>query len=409
MENFRRQFTREAVETLESLSNDLRAAEKISDSWRHAAFRTLHTIKGTAQTFGYPLSSLLAHELEGLLSAINVKETSGSIDSKTVFLEGIELLIASLTQKDFDIPTSFTEKLRRIVPDAATVKNISDNVSPGIADEFFSQLSNQEKTTLRSALENGKNLFCLEIGFELANFADGLINFRQRLTESGEIIATLPSEKFGGDGQIGFQILLASATEISRIELIAEGSAAKIIFDSSANVFSNDAAGGLAQIVEHGKHTAKTLGKQIRFETFADKTFLPPEQLKIIFDVLLHLVRNAVDHAIDAVGKIEIHLKVEDNQSILIVDDDGSGINFDEIKTKAIERNLISAERLLTEQETIDLIFLPEFSTKPVVTELSGRGVGLDAVKSAVEKSGGKINVRTERGKGTTFEIFLPR
>lgn len=406
MENFRRQFTREAVETLESLLNDLRHAESLSDSARHAAFRTLHTIKGTAQTFGFPVSSRLAHELESLLSAMKSSAASEKVEFKTVFLEGIELLLASLTQKNFAVPVLFAEKLRGVVPDAA--RSISDNASPEIPGEFFAQLSNQEKILLRSATENGKNLFCLEIGFELGDFADGLIKFREILSESSEIIATLPSAKLSGDGKIGFQILLASAAETSVIETLADGERATVIFDSSQNVFSNDAAGVLAQIVQYGKDTAEKLGKQIEFETFADQAPASPERLKIIFDVLLHLVRNAVDHAIETAGKIEIHLKVENDQSILIVADDGNGIDLERLKARAIEKNLVSPDRFLTEREIIDLIFLPEFSTKSDVTEISGRGVGLDAVKFAVEKVGGKINVESRRGKGTTFEISLP-
>jgi chemotaxis protein histidine kinase CheA len=407
MENFRRQFVHEAVETLENLSNDLRATENLSDSARHAAFRTLHTIKGTAQTFGFSVSSRLAHELESLLSAGKSKEATERVNSKSLFSEGIALLIATLQRKNFEVPASFTEKIRQLIPDEAA-KNTSDNGFPEIPEKLFAQLSNQEKTALRSALENGKNLFCLEIGFKLEDFADGLINFREVLSDSGEIIATLPSAKHSGDRKIGFQILLASAAETSCIETIAAEKQAEIIFDSSsANVFSNDAAGILAQIVKHGTDTAEKLGKQIEFETFADKITVSPERLKIIFDVLLHLVRNAVDHAIVAAGKIEIHLKIKDNQLILIVSDDGSGIDTEQLKTKAIEKNVISREGLLTEQEAINLIFLPEFSTKSDVTEISGRGIGLDAVKFAVEKARGKINVKSVRGKGTTFEISL--
>ena len=413
MEDFRRQFTREAVATLGSLSNDLRAAESFSDSARAAAFRTLHTIKGTAQTFGYPVASRLAHELESLLSVMKSRAATGeSVNPKTLFLEGIDFLICSLTQKNFRVPVSFSEKIHRVVPAlTAAEKNVSDGASLfAVPDRIFSQLSNQEKTALRLAGENGKDLFCLEIGFELVDFADGLINFREALSESGEIIATLPSAKYGGvDGKIGFQILLASAAETSVIQAVAASDGAEIIFNSSANVFSNDAAGVLAQIVKHGEDTARKLGKEIEFEIFADNGSLAPERLKIVFDAALHLVRNAVDHAIETAGKIEIHLKIKDEHLILTVSDDGSGVDLECLKAGAIEKKLISAERNLTERETIDLIFLPEFSTKSVVSEVSGRGVGLDAVKTAVEKAGGRIKVVSRSGKGTTFEISLPR
>ena len=247
------------------------------------------------------------------------------------------------------------------------------------------------------------------MAFETANFADKLVNFRESLSAAGEIIATLPGTKSSGDGVIGFQILFASSAASPKIQAIAEAGAAEIIFNSSLNVFSNDAPGVLAQIVKHGEETAKKLSKRIRFKASSDEIELSPEKLQLVFDILLHLVRNAVDHAVETSGQIEIQLAAQANNLRLIVSDNGRGISADEIKATAVERNLISRDKSLTEQETLDLIFLPEFSTKSVVTEISGRGAGLDAVKFAVEKVGGAINVKSRNGKGTIFEIVLPQ
>ena len=129
----------------------------------------------------------------------------------------------------------------------------------------------------------------------------------------------------------------------------------------------------------------------------------------MIFDVLVHLIRNAVDHAVESAGKIKINLGTEENNLRLSVSDDGRGIDSEKIKAKAVEKYLVSAAENLTEQETLDLIFLPEFPTASKLTEISGRGIGLDAVKTAVEARGGKINVKSQSGKGTTFEIYLPK
>ncbi len=124
---------------------------------------------------------------------------------------------------------------------------------------------------------------------------------------------------------------------------------------------------------------------------------------------LLHLVRNAVDHAVETRGKIEITLETEPDGWRLKVSDDGRGIDAESIKAKAKEKNLLDGSGNLTDIELIELIFLPEFSTKTSLTEISGRGFGLDAVKSSVEKTGGTIKVESKRGKGATFEIFLPQ
>lgn len=406
MENFRQQFLFETVNTLKNLLNDLQSAETISNSQKREIFRTLHTVKGTAQTFGFKSSSRLAHQLESLLS---LPESFSDINQRSVLYEGIELLIESLEQKNFRTPDAFAKKLRISDSNQIAPKTASDSFSNDIPNEFLSQLSVQEKNVLRSAQQNEKTLFCLEVGFELTDFAEGLINFRGILSESGEIIATLPSAKFSRDGKIGFQILFASSVRTSQIESVAEESAAEIIFDSTKDTFSNDALGIISQAVKHAEETAKKLDKQIRFETSVDEVNVLPGKLKIIFEALLHLVRNAVDHAIETTGTIKINLTKDKNNLHLTVSDDGRGIDLNDVKTKAIKKNLISADKILTEQETLDLIFLPELSTKSSITEISGRGVGLDAVKSSVEKAGGKIIVASRSGAGTTFDIFLPQ
>jgi HPt (histidine-containing phosphotransfer) domain-containing protein len=170
MENFRQQFLLESVETLETISQNLRNAKEISESSRREIFRTLHTIKGTAQTFGFSSSSHLAHELEDLLA------TGDLFDS--LFLEGIELLIESLKHKDFEIPHSFKKKIGLTVFQNTPTVSDFDTLSSIIPAQFTLQLSHQEKMMLYTTLQNGKNLSCLEIGFDLGNFKRHRRNYR---------------------------------------------------------------------------------------------------------------------------------------------------------------------------------------------------------------------------------------
>lgn len=401
MEDFRQQFTLEAVAKLKHLSADLHRAAPLPESSKREIFRTLHTVKGTAQTFGFNASSFLAHELENLLAARAI--------SDVLFREALEMLIESLQREDFEIPKSFLTKLG--VDNAVGVRTNDDfeRFASELPDEFSSQLSHQEKIAVRAAQRKNERLFCLEIGFAVNQFADGLVNFREILDAAGEIIATLPSAKFNSDGKIGFRILYASSAEDAKIRLIAEKNGAEIIFESSRNNRSNDFRTAAAHAVRHGKEIAEKYGKQIRFEVAADQAEFAGSELKVVFEALLHLVRNAVDHAVETDGKITIHLRVEEENLRLIVSDDGGGIDSAALKARATAKNLLSSEALLTEQQAIELIFLPELSTKSTVTETSGRGIGLDAVKTSVTAFGGTINVTSERGTGTTFEIVLPR
>ncbi|MDQ3181398.1 MAG: ATP-binding protein [Acidobacteriota bacterium] len=402
MEKFRRQFLLDSVKNLKNLQNNLRSAEKFSDAEKREVFRYLHTIKGTAQIFGFASISRLAHELENLLSA---RQIISNENFKSLFTEGFKLLINSFEQKDFEFPAQFVDKIKKLIPQKNQSVS-SANYLPAIPPEILASLSRTEKIAFDSALRNGNSFFCFEVKFDLANFTNGFKNFRETLSQSGEIIATLPSTNFNGNGKIGFQIFFASSAKTSNIEKIAETYAADIILNTSSKNFTNDLPGILSKIVAHGENLASKLGKEIGFEVFADEINLSAEKLRLVFDILLHLTRNAIDHAIEKKGKIGINIKADENGFRLIFTDNGSGIDLEKVRAKAIEKNLIPADTVLTEQAALDFIFQPEFSTSREITEISGRGIGLDAVKDAVEKAGGKISVQSQIEKGTTFEIF---
>ena len=396
MEEFRRQFLIEAVETLRRLAADLRSAREFSEPLKRETFRVLHTVKGTAQTFGFDAASRLAHELESLAAAENSFKT---------LLEGIEFLSESLTDKNFKLPPPFAKKIRLAAPSSIAGSSVADLFPPEIPREIFSQLSAQEKNRLHSAITENKNLFGLEVEFDLMSFAENLIKFRESLNRSGEIIATFPAAKTSpADGKIGFQMLLASGEVLPPLEEFG----AIVRFQKSAEKMTG-ASGVLKEVARYGKSLAVQFDKKIEFKVRADETNLAPEKLKIIFDALVHLVRNAVDHAIVESGTIEISLSNEKDAVRLSVLDDGCGFDLTKIKAKAVAQNLIDETANLTEKETIELIFQPDFSTKTELTEISGRGIGLDAVKFIVEQNGGQVFAANRDEKGAIFEIRLPR
>ncbi len=400
MEDFSRQFALEAVAKLKQIAADL-PNTAVSEFSTREIFRTLHTIKGTAQTFGFSAASFLAHHIENLLAR---REASDAL-----FRDALQMLIESLDSKDFEISESFLTAIGADRSSKSPTSQLVESYAVEIPDEFTAQLSTQEKAALQTAAETGKNLFCLEVGFALADFAAGLIGFREILDASGEIIATLPGAQFTDGEKIGFRILYASSAASSEIESLAERNDATVIFGGFQNAAANDFRRAAQHAVRHGREISARCGKQIRFEVTADETTLSGIELKIVFDALLHLVRNAVDHGVKSAGTIEIHLKTAGENLCLTVSDDGGGIDLQMIKARAAAQNLLAADAVLNDREMIDLIFLPEFSTKSEVTEISGRGVGLDAVKTAVTTFGGSIRAVCENGKGTTFEILLPR
>ena len=160
-------------------------------------------------------------------------------------------------------------------------------------------------------------------------------------------------------------------------------------------------------------------GKQVLLETSGEDTELDKTVIEKIADPLTHLIRNAVDHGIETVegrrtaGKNDtarVHLRAfqRGGNVYIEVQDDGRGLDLVRIRQKAVETGIIAANATLNDDQTMALIFRPGFSTAKAVTNLSGRGVGMDVVKRNVESLGGSISIQTERGKGTLFQIKLP-
>lgn len=161
--------------------------------------------------------------------------------------------------------------------------------------------------------------------------------------------------------------------------------------------------------------------KQVRVEMDGKETELDKTIIEAIKDPLTHMVRNSVDHGIEppeqrlAVGKptegvLSLKAYHESGQVNIEISDDGAGIRFERVKQKAIERGLISAEQAarMGDREAAGLIFLPGFSTAEQVTSISGRGVGMDVVKTSIEKIGGTVDLQSAVGVGSTFKIKIP-
>jgi two-component system chemotaxis sensor kinase CheA len=161
------------------------------------------------------------------------------------------------------------------------------------------------------------------------------------------------------------------------------------------------------------------LGKKIELTMSGEQTDLDKTVMEKIGDPLVHLVRNAIDHGIEspevrvAAGKPEtgnVHLNAyhQGGNIMIEISDDGAGLNRDKIFAKAVERGLIDANDELPDERVYDLLFEPGFSTADVVSDVSGRGVGMDVVKRNIMALSGSIEVATEAGKGSTFTIRLP-
>ncbi len=172
----------------------------------------------------------------------------------------------------------------------------------------------------------------------------------------------------------------------------------------------------LAQVV---RRYSREIGKQIDLVMYGEDTELDKYLAEEIIDPLMHLVRNSLDHGIElpevrkmkgkkGSGTVVLKAYQKGNHVVIELRDDGGGIDIEKVRKKAIEKGLVQEDAELSEAETIDFIFTPGFSTKDVVSEVSGRGVGMDVVKEKLAALGGYAEVETKRDVGTTFMLTLP-
>ena len=219
----------------------------------------------------------------------------------------------------------------------------------------FANLKDAERHRAAEAMREGSHLYVLKAVFEVSDFDERFRHLKEQLEENTELISTSASME---DDKIIFQVVYASRSEKIPVQTI------------------------LQQAVRAGESAAAKLAKQINFVAKGEEFLLDRQWADVLTDALVHLVRNAVDHGIKSRGTVIID--AEPGQ--FTVTDDGGGIA----------------------PENLSLIFEPGFSTTQDVTEFSGRGVGLDAVKTAIEELGGSVSVTSEPGKGSSFKIKIP-
>jgi len=257
------------------------------------------------------------------------------------------------------------------------------------------EFENVLHTLRKQPLAEGARLFLVQTDLDVNDFDRQFQSLKETLSKTGEVISTEPSVNNERPGKVNFRILYASnqSPDIPAVTVEETSAVPTNTFEQqlpmlerafqkfAAKLTTISVDDILAQALRAGEAAARASGKHVDFEVRGDASLLN----QLIADPLLHLVRNAVDHGIETRGKVIIEIAQRADQISITVTDDGRGID----------------------PSLIDKIFEPGFSTAREVSELSGRGVGLDVVKTTVEDLDGTVNVRSELGKGSSFEILI--
>lgn len=455
-------FLEETKEIFESLDKDLVELEQNAQDFDllNQIFRAFHTIKGTSGFLGLEKLQQVTHKCEDILNKLRKAEaklTPELMDTILLSFDTIQLIVDKIekdkteninvtkTMKELDKslqilegrkPTTQTTKKKKTGSTAkkATKKGTKRKTKKQEAkskesevvsekeqleeSEIASEEAEQPQTSTNSSdqvikrvLEQSKTDTTIRVDVErldeLLNIVSELVLGRNQLQQVNNQ-ATISLE--------GSQITRELADATKQIDLMTNE--LQLVVMKTRMVKIGKVFNRFPRLV---RDLSKETHKKIKLEITGEETELDKTLIEEINDPLVHLVRNSIDHGVESPedrkangkepeGTITLSASQEGNNIVISIVDDGGGINPAKIKEKAISKGLITEEKAneLSEKEAFNLIFLPGFSTAETVTNISGRGVGMDVVKTNVRKLRGIIDIDSEVGKGTTVKIKLP-
>lgn len=412
------EFLVETSESLDQLDRDLVALETdpASATLLASVFRTFHTVKGTTGFLGFSRLETLSHAAESLLSDLregSLPLTPARTDLLLDVVDAVRALLAAVARTGAEDERDLGELLERIEalrrPDepAAAPSRPALRIPPPPPWAAARVPEPAPPASLASAVATPPP----SPGGERTVRVD--VDLLDRiLRQVGELVLAR-NQIVAHAGLAGDAGLHAMVQRLSVIVSELQEDVTKTRMQPVEQLFAK-----LPRVV---RDLAAQLGKQVRVELEGGETELDRSLLEAVKDPLTHLVRNAVDHGLEdparrrAVGKaptglLTLRASHEGGQVVIEVADDGGGIDPARVAARAVERGLIAEEEVAarSERELLELVFEPGFSTATAVTNLSGRGVGMDVVRTNVERIGGTVDLASVPGEGTTVRVRIP-
>ena len=449
-----KEFLVESYENLDRLDRELVGLEKNPDD-RDAlssVFRTIHTIKGTCGFLGFSKLEAVAHVGENLLTRLRDRLLVLNPEITTALLNMVDAVRQILShiettgqegERDDSLLISRLTRLQQSPEAPVPELNSSSEAAapqPSIGD-ILMQTAGVTRGEIQLATEKQNEGDPRRLGEILveqgavrpADIVDAL-----RIQQSSRVQATASDSSIRVDvGLLDKVMNLVGELVLARNQVLQFSSRMKdasfLAASQRLNLITTELQEGImktrmqpigniwGQFPRTVRDVALGCGKEVAIEMEGKETELDKTIIEAIKDPLTHLVRNSVDHGIelpedrvkagkDRSGRLILRAFHEGGQVNIEISDDGAGLSGERIRKKAVERGLITSDQAarMTEREIFNLIFLPGFSTAEKVTNVSGRGVGMDVVKTNVEKIGGTVDVQSTRGKGTTVRVKIP-
>jgi two-component system, chemotaxis family, sensor kinase CheA len=440
-------FLVESSENLDRLDRDLVGLEKNPRDKDALAgvFRTIHTIKGTCGFLGFSKLEKVAHVGENLLTRLRDGQLTLNPEITTALL-GMVDAVRQMLKENGDCPVPGKATSSRVAesqpdrspiqgkpasgkaenqPAEVTMAHAAD-VVPSKPEGAIANVKDEQEallrpgeTTLAAAPAKPEDVGAAQQNLEPKprDAAPETIRVGVNLLDK---LMTLVGELVLARNQL---LQLANTVEDSGLQAVSQrmNLIATELQEEVMKTRMQPIGNIWGQFPRTVRDVALGCGKQVAIEMVGKETELDKTIIEAIKDPLTHLVRNSVDHGIelpqdrtkagkDPTGRLILRAFHEGGQVNIEISDDGAGLNRELIRQKAVERGVITAEQAgrMPERELFNLIFLPGFSTAQKVTNVSGRGVGMDVVKTNVEKIGGTVDVQSTLGRGTTVRVKIP-
>lgn len=452
-------FQVELDENTQAITEGLLALEKnnLAEEDRttiiNTIFRAAHNIKGTARGIGSGITAVadIAHGIESLFAAIksNALQINANLINQCLNAVDKMRLAMQAFVTDTALPFDLSELLAQLEQNGAIIEKPVINKpsaqpvahSPPIKEE--SNIQPLDVKTIHVSLNNLDKVSALMEEMQANKIAissnlydiNKLTDMLKRFSQLWKQTHTSLKGRFGGElGELYTKSYSTSADSLAEMNNIASqlhkdmeiqiyelSNLANSLQDEIRTLRLIPANNLLRNFPRYVRDLALDLGKQAAFEMKGDDVKIDKMVLEGLQDSLTHLLRNAIDHGIESAdiraqqgkpeqGHIVLDMKGEGDHITIKISDDGAGIDSKKIAAIALEKNIITPAELeaMDENSIIDLIFRPGFSTKTQITQISGRGVGLDVVRDNVDSLKGSVHVLTQVGKGTTFELQVP-
>ncbi|MGO9095619.1 MAG: chemotaxis protein CheW [Bryobacteraceae bacterium] len=425
-----REFLVESHENLSRLDRDLVELEKHpkDDKLLASVFRTMHTIKGTCGFLAFSTLERISHQAETLLSQLRDGERELSPQLVSLILETVDAtrkVLASIEAGGEEGPEQFeelTERLRAMAESkdgagsppvvAAPPVPAAEHAEAPAPVEHPEGAKPEEEAAKSSAVAKPEEEASKSSAAADSNIRVGVVLLDKLMDLVGELVLTR-NQILQFNTEREDATLNVTAQRLNLITTELQEGVMKTRMQPIGVVWNN-----LPRVV---RDMAVALGKQVRLEMVGAETELDRTIIEAIKDPLVHLVRNSCDHGIEPPearvragkppqGTLTLRAYHEGGHVTIEIIDDGAGVNVDRVKAKAVQKGLAGPEQVarMSDREALNLLFLPGFSTAETVTNVSGRGVGMDVVKSNIERIGGVVDLTSRWGEGTTLKLKIP-